>query len=282
MNIREIFKITINLVLIYAIGGVLLAWVYSQTGPIIFKNQQEDKAKALMGMMPIHLVANIAGVEGAADKIKAALPKGAVVTEAEGSLDIEVDLYKKDKKKLLKKLRKAGALGVSEYSDYDPGEPKGTWEPAHKHAEFFEVVDKDGNPAGYIIESYHKGYSGAPGIYVAMDNDLVIRKVEILSHKETPGLGDEIEAPVFKNQFRGKTLGQLEVDKTGKLPEQIQAITGATISSRAVTYAARDAVKHMMKYKAGELPAAEAAQGQNAKSKEEGENAGPQDKNPDI
>jgi len=257
MNIKEIFKVTINLVLIYAIGGALLAWVYSVTSPIIFKNKQEDKANALKGMMPVHLVVNAPG--GAVEAIKATLPEGAAVTLKGEMVDAEVDLYKKDKKKLIKMIKKAGALSVSQYSDFDPGEPKGTWEPSHKHAEFFEVKGRDGEVAGYIVESYHKGYSGAPGIYVAMDNDLVVQKVEILSHGETPGLGDEIEKKYFKDQFRGKTLDKLEVVK-GETPDMIQAITGATISTRAITYGARDAVDHIRKYKAGELPEPEDAQ----------------------
>jgi len=257
MNIKEILKVTINLVLIYAIGGALLAWVYSVTSPIIYKNKQEDKANALKGMMPIHLVAN-APADGAADAIKAVLPEGTVVKADGNMVDVEVDVYKKDKKKLIKSIKKTGALSVSQYSDFDPGEPKGTWEPSHKHAEFFEVMGRDGQVAGYIVESYYKGYSGAPGIYVAMDNDLVVQKVEILSHGETPGLGDEIEKKYFKDQFRGKRLEQLEVVK-GEAGDRIQAITGATISTRAITYGARDAVEHMMKYKAGELPEPEKA-----------------------
>jgi len=251
MNIKEILKVTINLVVIYAIGGALLAWVYSETSPIIYKNKQEDKANALKGMMPVHLVVN--APEGKADAIKSVLPEGATVQLDGNNLDAVVDLYKKDKKTLLKKISKAGALSVSEYSDFDPGQPKGTWEPSHKQAEYFEVTGKDGQVAGYIVESYHKGYSGAPGIYVAMDKDLVVQKVEILSHGETPGLGDEIEKKWFKDQFRGKSLDHLVVVK-GETKDDIQAITGATISTRAITNGAREAVEHMMKYKAGELP----------------------------
>jgi len=250
MNIKEIFKVTINLVLIYAIGGALLAWVYSVSAPIIYKNKQEDKANALKGMMPIHLVAN--SPEGAVEAIKAVLPEGAEVSLEGNKLDVEVDVYKKDKKKLLKMIKKAGALGVEQYSDFDPGKPKGTWEPSHKHAEYFEVKGRDGEIVGYIVESYHKGYAGSPGIYVAMDKDLVVQKIEILSHGETPGLGDEIEKNWFKDQFRGKKLDQMEVVK-GETEDKIQAITGATISTRAITYGVRDAVEHMRKYKAGEL-----------------------------
>ncbi len=260
---KDMLKITVNLVVIYAVGGVLLAWVYAQTSPIIYKNKQEDKAAALKGMMPVHLVAN--APEAALERIRAALPEGVEVSveDAGGGnvlLDALVDTYKKEKKKLKKMLRKSGSLSVSEYSDFDPGQPKGTWEPAHKHAEYFEVRDKDGKEAGYIVESYHKGYSGAPGIYVAIGNDLTVKKVEVLSHNETPGLGDEIEKKWFKDRFKGKTLETLEVVK-GDAGDKVEAITGATISTRAITYAARDAVELIRKLQSGELPVEEHARG---------------------
>ena len=56
----------------------------------------------------------------------------------------------------------------------------------------------------------------------------------MLHHAETPGLGDEIQKDYFKNQFKGKSIDNLVVVKT-ETPDKIQAITGATISSRAVT-----------------------------------------------
>jgi electron transport complex protein RnfG len=66
-----------------------------------------------------------------------------------------------------------------------------------------------------------------------------VQKINILGHAETPGLGDEIETESFKKQFKGKDIEHLKVLKT-ETTEYIQAISGATISSRAVT---EDAVK---------------------------------------
>jgi electron transport complex protein RnfG len=71
-----------------------------------------------------------------------------------------------------------------------------------------------------------------------------VQKIEILDEKETPGLGDEIETASFKNQFKSKDLDHLKVLKT-ETTEYIQAITGATISSRAVT---EDAVKNGVQF----------------------------------
>jgi electron transport complex protein RnfG len=67
-----------------------------------------------------------------------------------------------------------------------------------------------------------------------------VQKINILGHGETPGLGDEIETDWFKDQFKGKSIEHLKVIK-GDTKEDIQAISGATISTRAVS---EDAVKN--------------------------------------
>jgi electron transport complex protein RnfG len=243
MTGKDIAKIALNLIVIYVIGGLLLVLVYAKTSPIIFKNKKEDKEAALKAMMPVHLKMKVP--EGDIAKLKAALPETQSEPEsgeAEGVafLDAEMDIYKASMKKVLKKLRKAGASEIEQYSDY--GIKKvGDWSPWHKHAEFFEVMDGE-NPAGYIVETFGKGYSSYPDIYASIGKDFVVRKIEVLSHGETPGLGDEIMLDWFKNMYKGKVLDQLVVIK-GDAGDKIQALTGATISTRAVTHAVRDAVK---------------------------------------
>lgn len=122
-------------------------------------------------------------------------------------------------------------------------EKLGDWYPHEKHAEYY-AVKKSGDVAGYIIQTFGKGYSSYINILVATDKDLKIEKIEILSHAETPGLGDEIETDSFKNQFKGKGLEQIKLVKT-ETTEYIQAITGVTISSRAVT---EDGVKNALRF----------------------------------
>jgi electron transport complex protein RnfG len=62
--------------------------------------------------------------------------------------------------------------------------------------------------------------------------DGTIIGISVLNHKETPGLGTKITEPEFKEQFTGKNPGEfiLKVKKDGG---QVDAITAATISSRA-------------------------------------------------
>jgi electron transport complex protein RnfG len=92
---------------------------------------------------------------------------------------------------------------------------------------------------GYAIRSYtNKGFSGHIGMMVGLTPDGTIYNINILEHKETPGLGTKVvpegtpEKPEFKDQFKGKNpaVFALKVKKDGG---PVDAITAATISSRA-------------------------------------------------
>lgn len=117
----------------------------------------------------------------------------------------------------------------------------GKWAPYHKHAEYYEGK-KGGETIGYIASTYGKGYSSYISVLVSVGKDIKIKSINILSHGETPGLGDEIEKEYFKKRFEGKMLEQLEIVKV-EGTDKIQAISGATISSRAVTNGVKEAVK---------------------------------------
>ncbi len=261
MDIREIIKISFNLVALYTVGGLLLAGAYSVTSPIIFQKNKEEKAQALSRMLPVHLRVTSKDSQ----KIKDAmddLPGGAEVffegeveVEVEGGsplsvalVDVIVDGTKL--KPIMKAFKKAGATGFEEYTVNTPVK-LGDWEPWHKHAEFYKVEDDDGLKA-YIVETYGKGYSSYINILVSVDREGRIMKMEVLAHGETPGLGDEILLDYFKDQFVGKGKDQMVVIK-GETEDNIQAITGATISSRAVTNGVKDALELLEKYKSGEF-----------------------------
>ena len=130
----------------------------------------------------------------------------------------------------------------------DTIEKKGVWH-IHEHAADYYVAIKDSAPCGYLIESYGKGYSGYIHVLLAVDTGFAVKRISILSHTETPGLGDEIETEAFRGQYTGKTAEAMVVIK-GPTKENIQAISGATISSRAVT---EDAVKKALEFLAATL-----------------------------
>lgn len=97
-------------------------------------------------------------------------------------------------------------------------------------------TDESGEEVGYVFTSQAKGYGGTIAIMVGLDMTGTVTGVEILSHSETPGLGANAVKPDFKARFVGKT-GALTVDKNSNEGQNVQAITAATITSKAVTSA---------------------------------------------
>jgi electron transport complex protein RnfG len=85
-----------------------------------------------------------------------------------------------------------------------------------------------------------KGYSGLIKLMVGFDIEGKIKDIEVLEQKETPGLGTKITTEKFLSQYKGKNPAtwKLMVKKDGG---QTDAITGATISSRAFNDAVQNA-----------------------------------------
>ena len=109
---------------------------------------------------------------------------------------------------------------------------------------------KDGVIKGYAVKTYsNNGFSGYIGIMAGFSPDGTIYNISVLEQKETPGLGTKMTDPSFSGQFIGKHPGEfvLKVKKDGG---QVDAITAATISSRAFCDAIERAYKTLMK---GEL-----------------------------
>lgn len=103
------------------------------------------------------------------------------------------------------------------------------------------AFDAEGNFIGAAIKTYSKnGFGGKIELMVGMFSNGIINKVSILSQAETPGLGANMVNDKFKGQFDGvdpKTF-ILKVKKDGG---DVDAITAATISSRAVSEAIKKA-----------------------------------------
>lgn len=100
----------------------------------------------------------------------------------------------------------------------------------------FEAKGADGSVLGYVlVVTNHEGYGGDIQFTMGIANDGTTNGISILSIAETPGLGMEAES-VLKPQYAGKNVAQFSVTKTGAASEeQIDAISGATITSNAVT-----------------------------------------------
>lgn len=110
-------------------------------------------------------------------------------------------------------------------------------------------LDKSGKPAGYAFESItDKGFSGKILFLVGVDVNGNISGYKVLEHKETPGLGDNIKGEKFSAQFKGKGLSNFKF-KVTKDGGDVQAITAATISSRATADALQKGLELFAEYK---------------------------------
>lgn len=93
---------------------------------------------------------------------------------------------------------------------------------------------KDSVIAGYAVETYTSGFGGRMLLMVGFEIDGKIKGISVLSHSETPGLGDKINPSKsnFSVQFEGMNPSnfKLLVKKDGG---DVDAITASTITSRA-------------------------------------------------
>jgi len=115
---------------------------------------------------------------------------------------------------------------------------------------------KSGAPAALVLEAVAPdGYSGAIALLVAVRANGEIAGVRVTSHRETPGLGDYVDIRKDRNKsrpwitrFNGLSFGSLaearwRVKKDGG---EIDFVSGATISARAVTHAVARALKYAL------------------------------------
>ena len=123
-------------------------------------------------------------------------------------------------------------------------------------------VALDGNEVvGYCFKVTPTGYGGTIEVVYGVDTSLAITGVSILSHGETAGLGANIVKEEFRNQFKGKTA-VVGAAKSAPKADEIQALSGATISSKAIARGADTALSaaaFLNNFSAEELIVKEAA-----------------------
>lgn len=103
--------------------------------------------------------------------------------------------------------------------------------------EVMEAKDASGETLGYAINlTTAEGYGGDITFSMGVREDGTLNGISILTIGETAGLGMNATKDEFKNQFQDKQAEAFEVTKTGAAADnQINAISGATITSNAVT-----------------------------------------------
>ncbi len=108
----------------------------------------------------------------------------------------------------------------------------------------YYIANDGGAPTGYIFITSANGYGGEVKVMTAVLPDKTVKAVEILDiSSETPGLGQNAAKENFYGQFSSKCSG-ITVVKSGadENKNEINAVTGATITSRAVTKSVNEAL----------------------------------------
>lgn len=126
----------------------------------------------------------------------------------------------------------------------------------------FYVARQAGAFAGSAFRSVAPGYGGDIEVLVGLTPEGAVTRTEILvADKETPGLGSKVREPGFRDGFNGRAATDSARVAVAKDGGDVQAITGATISSRAVCKAVRLGLEVYARH-AGEIrgPASELPQ----------------------
>ena len=91
---------------------------------------------------------------------------------------------------------------------------------------------------GYILVVRTKGYGGPLTLAVGIDKSGIVKGIAVVASKETVGLGSKALEDSYLGRFKGKT-----VKEKLKVGEDVQAVTGATITSKAVTNQVKQALE---------------------------------------
>ncbi|MCD7822697.1 MAG: RnfABCDGE type electron transport complex subunit G [Oscillospiraceae bacterium] len=111
------------------------------------------------------------------------------------------------------------------------------------------AYDSDGNEIGAVLSvTSHKGYGGDIDITIGIDTDGVITGIVVTSMSETSGLGANCQNEEWISQYIGKS-GEVVYTKTGATQDnEIDAISGATKTIRAITNAVNSALDFASEY----------------------------------
>lgn len=128
---------------------------------------------------------------------------------------------------------------ADEFAELSPGESSGV--------DFVYEVKQGGQTIGYAVKETVQGYGGSIEVLTGMENGGTLRGISVggPDFKETEGLGARAKEPEFTDQFAGKTPPL-------KLGENIDGISGATVTSRAVVDGVNQGVGKVQSLTGGE------------------------------
>lgn len=253
---REVVRIAVNLVAVCAVSGVVLGGAFLGTERVARAARLDGERRAISGML--------------------ALPAGARVLElsqylvpARGEVVYVAGEYGNES-------AQPRRIVFSLAGERLPGAPAAPVKELTPLGRTF-VASVNGSLTGFVVEGESRGYKKRIRFFVALDSAFVVRGVRVVEHEEDPGLGAEVATPWFQAQYVGRDADQvaaLDVTKD-PMPEDwraaldalagegtdawrtkhapllereharpVYAVTGATISSRALTRGVRTAVDH--------------------------------------
>lgn len=115
--------------------------------------------------------------------------------------------------------------------------------------ELYEVFDDNNTSLGYVLPYEGNGFQGKIRLIVGINKELSnLYGLEVLEQVETPGLGSKVTETNFTNQFKNLLISPEIIPVKGVSPQnpnEIQAITGATISSKAIVRIINEGVKRL-------------------------------------
>lgn len=107
----------------------------------------------------------------------------------------------------------------------------------------FYIAENNGELAGYVANvTCSEGYGGDVTVMIGITPEMTVQKIKVMEMSETPGLGAKASESEFSDQYNGLHSG-ISVVKNGSEENSIQAISGATITSNAVTKAVNTALE---------------------------------------
>ncbi len=152
----------------------------------------------------------------------------------------------------------ADAENFVEYTDFDEAEAVEIISEAGYTDDVNEVVvaeDGSGKAIGYVVSvTSHDGYGGDISLSVGILNDGTVKGIEMLSISETAGLGMKANEAEFKDQFKDKQVEKFVYTKSGEEgDDKIDALSGATITTNAVTNAVDTALVYFQNVLGGSV-----------------------------
>jgi H+/Na+-translocating ferredoxin:NAD+ oxidoreductase subunit G len=261
----EVFRIAGSVTLFCVLGALILGAVYVATHRYEEASQAQSERTAITSLLGLGPGADVREIrqylDPAADRVIYRLEPDAsghrgsqLVFTLDGALASQEALVASAKEKE-KKLQPLGRLFVAY---------------------------QGGRTAGYVVEGDTRGYKNPIRFFVALDPGFAIAGVRVVQHEEDPGLGAEVATAWFQGQYIGRSAAEMDTltvtrdpmpedwraalvklervsapqwrQELGNTPlirresgKPIYAVTGATISSRALTDGVRTTVRHFQR-----------------------------------